>query len=297
MISRYCHCCRYLADRPDAAASFYRDHFVPERWELCYSELSECSGVFLAGECEICSDELEEFIPIPEGLSGDALFQAIYDITQTAHPYDKKSDALGYYGNCKERSEFYKWRDYRPQFRSKKDFLDMFNDWDREAVRLWLEKNYPSEKPMEIFRDTGCSLFSTIIRTAKANGDFDRAEAILDYYLPCKHKKGRREGEKLTTYEFDFEPILNYVSGGIYIDCYLKGKFDESGRSRLHVGTLKTLQRGLEAEKIMGELCGILHYYEKQYVNKHLRLYTPDKELKAEYQRQCEQTGDGKAEG
>ena len=94
---------------------------------------------------------------------------------------------------------------------------------------------------------------------------------------------------KLTAYEFDFVPILSYGSEGIYIDCYLKGKFDESGRSSLHVGTLKTLQRSLEAEKIMGELCGILHYYENQYVNQNLRLYTPDKELEAQHQQQLEQ--------
>lgn len=294
MVHQYCHCCRFLADRPDAAASFYRDHFIPEQWKLRYSKLSECSGVILAGRCEICSDRLEEFIPIPKGLSSDALFQAIYDIMQTAHPYDEKSDTLGYYGACKERSEFYKWRDQRPQFRRSKEFLDLFNDWDREAVRLWLEKNFPPEKPTEVFRDTGGSLFSTVIRMAKANGDFAKAEAVLDYHLPCEHEEGQKEGVKLTAYEFDFVPILNYGSEGIYIDCYLKGKFDESGRFSLHVGTLKTLKRDLEAEKIMGELCGILHYYENQYVNKNLRLYTPDKELEAQYQRQLEQN---KAEG
>ena len=289
MVYQYCHYCRFLADRPDAAANFYRDHFIPERWELCYSKLSECSGVILVGRCEICSDKLEELIPIPEGLSGDALFQAIYDTMQTAHPYDEKLDALGYYGRCKERSEYYKWRDKQPQLWLRRRFLDLFNDWDREAARLWLEKNYPPEKPTEVFRDTGGSLFSTVIRMAKASGDFAKAEAILDYHLPCEHEEGGKEGVKLTAYEFDFVPILNYGSEGIYIDCYLKGKFDESGRSSLHVGTLKTLQRDLEAEKIMGELCGILHYYENQYVNKNLRLYTPDKELEAQYQRQLEQ--------
>lgn len=291
MVVQYCHCCRFLAGRSEASANFYRDHFIPERWELCYSKLSECAGVILAGRCEICSDGLEELIPIPEGLSGDALFQAIYDTMQTAHPYDERSDTLGYYGRCKERSEFYKRRDKHPQFRRSKEFLDLFNDWDREAARLWLEKNFPLEKPTEVFRDTGGSLFSTVIRMAKANDNFARAEAILDYYLPCKHEEGIKEKVKLTAYEFDFVPILNYGSEGIYIDCYLKGKFDESGRSSLHVGSLKTLQRGLEAEKIMGELSGILHYYENQYVNENLHRYTPDKVLEAEYQRQLEQKG------
>lgn len=289
MVFTYCHCCRFVADRPDAAANYFRAHFIPEKWALCYSKLSECGGVILSGRCENCYDKLEELIPIPEGLSGDALFQAIYDTMQTAHPYDKKSDALGYYGGCKERSEFYKRRDGRTQFRRSKEFLDMFHDWDRELARLWLEKNFPPQKHTEVFRDTGGSLFSSVIRMAKANGDFDRAEAILDYYLPCEHEDSVNEGVKLTAYEFDFEPILNYGSEGIYIDCHLNGKFDESGRSSLHIGTLKTLKRDLESEKIMGELCGILHHYENQYVNQNLHRYTPDHQLEEEYRRQLEQ--------
>lgn len=291
MVNKFCKCCHYLAGRPDAAANFYSDHFIPDHWALNYFKLGECWGVSLMGRCKDCGGELEEIIQLPKDLTGDALFQAIYDTVQTAHPYDLRSDALGYYGRCKERSEFYKCRDQRSQFRRSKEFLNLFNDWDREAARLWLEKNFPLEKPTEVFRDTGGSLFSSVIRMAKASGDFDRAGAILDYYLPCEHESGIREGVALTAYEFDFAPILNYGSEGIYIDCYLKGKFDESGRSSLHVGTLKTLKRDLEAEKIMGELCGVLHFYENQYVNQNLQRYTPAQELQTAYQRQLGQAG------
>ena len=288
MVNRYCKCCHHLAGRADAAANFYNNHFIPDHWALSYFKLSECCGVSLMGCCKDCGGELEEIISFPKGLTGNALFQAVYDTVQTAHPYDSRSDALGYYGRCKERSEFYKCRDQRSQFRRSKEFLNLFNDWDREAARLWLEQNFPPEKPTEVFRDTGGSLFSSVIRMAKASGGFDKAGAILDYYLPCEHESGIREGVALTAYEFDFAPILNYGSEGIYIDCYLKGKFNESGRFSLHVGTLKTLRRDLEAEKIMGELCGVLHYYENQYVNQNLHRYTPTKQLEAEYQRQLE---------
>lgn len=290
MVYRYCDCCHHLAGDPDAAANFYRDHFVPEGWELNYFKLSECPCVTLTGHCDNCYGKLEELIPIPGELTGDDLFQSIYDTMQTAHPYDKKYND-SYYGSCKERSEFYQSRDKQPQFRRSVQFLELFNDWDREAARLWLEKNLPPEKPTEVFRDTGGSLFSTVVRLAKANGDFDKAGAILDYHLPCEHEGGRKEGVEITAYEFDFASILNYGSEGIYIDCYLRGKFDESGRSSLHIGTLKTLRRDLEAEKIMGELCGVLHYYENRYINQNLRRYTPDQELKAAYQRQLEQAG------
>ena len=286
MVNTYCGCCHHLAGRPNAAANFYREHFVPDGWTLNYFELSECSGVSLTGYCKDCSGELEEIIPIPKRLTGDSLFQAVYDTMQIARPYDVKSDTLGYYSSCKDRSEFYKRRDQRSQFRRSREFLDLFHDWDREAARLWLEKNFPPEKPTEVLRDTGGSLFSSVVRMAKANGDFENAGIILDYYLPCEHESGIREGVELTAYEFDFVPIVNYGCEGIYIDCYLKGKFDESGRSSLHVGTLKTLKRDLESAKIMGELCGTLMHHASGYVDQNLRRYTPDQELAAEYQRQ-----------
>lgn len=288
MVNRYCKCCHRLARRLDAAANFYNDHFIPTHWALNYFKLSECIGVSLMGRCKDCDGELEEVIPLPKGLTGDALFQAVYDIVQTAHPYDKFSDVVGYYGRCEERSRFYASRDERHQFQRSRQFLRLFHDWDREQARLWLEKNFPPEKPTEVFRDTGGSLFSSVIRVAKASGDFDRAGAILDYYLPCEHESGIREGVELTAYEFDFVPILNYGSEGIYIDCYLMSKFDESGRCSLHVGTLKTMTRDLESAKVMGELCGTLMHHAGEYVNQNLHRYAPQKELEAEYQRQLE---------
>ena len=292
MVNRYCKCCYHLAGRPDTAANFYNSHFIPERWELFYSKLSECWGVSLVGKCKACGGDLEETIPIPKGLTVDDLLKAIYDTVQTAHPYDKFWEGAGYCGSCEERSRFYTSRDSCSQFRRSQQFLDLFNDWDRERARLWLEQNFPPEKHTEVFRDTGGSLLSSVIRMVMANGDFDRAGAILDYYLPCEHESGTGDKVPLTAYEFDFVPILNYGSEGIYINCYLRGKFDESGRFSLHVGTLKTLKRDLESEKAMGELCGVLHYYESQYVNQNLHRYTPQKALEAEYQRQLDKKED-----
>ena len=141
MVNRYCKCCYHLAGRPDAAANFYNDHFIPDRWALSYFNLSECWGVSLMGRCKDCDGELEEVIPLPKGLTGDALFQAIYDTVQTAHPYDKFLKQVGYYGRCEERSRFYASRDERHQFQRSRQFFRLFHDWDREQARLWLEKN------------------------------------------------------------------------------------------------------------------------------------------------------------
>lgn len=292
MVNRYCDCCHHLAGQPNAADNFYRHNFVPDRWALDYFKLSECGCVRLTGHCEKCYDKLEEIIPLPKGLTGDDLLKAIYDTIQTAHPYDQVSDRIGYYGDCKQRSLFYQSRDKRRQFRRSVEFLNLFNDYDREQARLWLEKNFPPQKHTEVFRDTGGSLFSSIVRLAKENGDFDKAEAILDYVLPCEHETGRHEKVQLTAYEFNLEPVINYGCEGIYVDCFLVGKFDESGRCRLHVGTLKTLRQDLDAAKIMGELCGVLMHYASQYVSQNLHRYTPDKELKAEYERQLKAAGE-----
>jgi len=290
MVYRYCDCCYHMAGSPSAAANFFRSHFIPEKWELNYFKLSECMGVTLAGHCRDCHGELEEMIPLPEGLSGDDLLKAIYDTVQTAHPYDEISKHIGYHGDCEERSLFYTARDKHPQAWRSKEFLKLFNDYDREQTRIWLEKNFPPQKHTEVLRDTGGSLFSAVVRMAKESGHFDRAGAILDYMLPCEHETGRQEKVKLTAYEFNFEAIVHYGgSEGIYIDCYLSGKFDESGRSVLHVGTLKTLRRDLEALQIMGELCGTLTYYASQYVNQNLHRYTPINQLEREYERIREQ--------
>lgn len=286
MVDRYCNCCHYLAGRPDAAANFYQNHFIPDGWELRYSELSECYGVTLAGHCKDCYEKLEELIPLPKDLTGDDLFKAIYDTVQTAHPYAQVFAHGGYYGDCEERNRFYACRDDSRQFRRSTQFLDLFNDYDREQVRLWLEANFPPQKHTEVFRDTGGSLFCSVVRLAKENGDFGKATAILDYILPNEHENGIREQVKLTAYEFDFEPVINYGCEGIYIDCCLMGKFDESGRSRLHVGTLKTLERDMESAKTMGELCGVLMHYASQYVNANLHRYTPNKRLEKEEHQQ-----------
>lgn len=286
MVFRYCKCCCHMAGHPEAEANFFRHHFVPTGWELNYFKLSECAGITLSGYCDDCHEALEELISLPKELSGDDLLKAIYDTMQAAHPYDEISKQIGYYGDCEERSLFYTAWDKQPQLWRSKEFLKLFNDYDLEQARVWLEKNFPPQKHTEVFRDTGGSLFSTAVRLAKENGHFDKAEAILDYMLPCEHETGSREKVELTSYEFNFEAVVNYGgSEGIYVDCCLRGKFDKSGRSVLHVGTLKTLRRDLEALQIMGELCGTLTYYANQYVNQNLHRYTPSKQLAQEYER------------
>ena len=118
-------------------------------------------------------------------------------------------------------------------------------------------------------RMTGGQLFEKFMERTRENGDAARYDELCDYVLPEDMGK-----DKLCSYEFDMIPIVNFGgSEGIYIDCSLRGKFDESGRKALHIGTLKTLRTDLDACKIMGELCGALMYHENSFVGENLYLF------------------------
>ena len=106
MVFSYCKCSYHLAGNENAAANFYNTHFVPDGWELVYSKLSECRSIHLKGRCKDCYGELNEMIPLPEGLSGDALFQAIYDAMWSAHPYDAILEHIGYMAPAKIAARF-----------------------------------------------------------------------------------------------------------------------------------------------------------------------------------------------
>lgn len=289
MSDRLCKCCLHMVPRTEALNNFYRGHFIPRGWRLSYSKLSEGVILYLTGYCRDCYDELEEQVWLAEGISGDDLFSAIYNAMQNVHPYDGRTDTGVYYGGCDARSAFYRCRDKKSEFRKDQEFLRLFHDYDRNAARLWLEENHPDRPHTQVFRDTGGSLFCAALEKVEECGDFVKARPILDYVLPSEQEDGSSKKVELTAYEFDFVPIVNFGgSEGIYLDCYLKGKFDGSGRSSLHIATLKTLECSLEAAKIMAELGGALMYHASRYVNGNLHRYTPQAALEAEYQRMLE---------
>lgn len=148
---------------------------------------------------------------------------------------------------------------------------------------------------IKIVRDTNADLMNHTLELVKESGNYDKAEPIMDYYLAEKW-----EVKELTNYEFDFLAAVNFGSSeGIYLDCWLKGNFDENHKDEREIiscGTFKTLRDDLEAMKVMGELAGSLTYYASQYVNREIDRYTPLKErLFEEYRRETEK--DKKEEG
>jgi|GEM_PF-1310463 len=125
-------------------------------------------------------------------------------------------------------------------------------------------------------RYTNKELMEITVKKIKETGDYGKAEKILDYFSPEDYKI-----IKLTDYNFCFCGMADFGgSEGIYLDCYLKGKFDKSGDDYCKMGTFKTLNDDLESMKIMAELGGILNFYLSQFVNKNIKSFMPDVELK-----------------
>ncbi len=140
----------------------------------------------------------------------------------------------------------------------------------------------------KITRDTNTVLMNKVFELVKENGCYEKAGAIMDYFLAEDYKV-----QELSDYEFDFLVKLNFGgSEGIYLDCYIEGCFRESNAERkterLSCGTFKTLDESLDAMKIMGELAGSLIYFASQYVNKELDRYTPTAQREAEEKRRAE---------
>ena len=132
----------------------------------------------------------------------------------------------------------------------------------------------------KIKRDTNEDLMNNVLELVKKCHCYDKAEKIMDYFLAESSKT-----MKLTDYEFDFDARVQFGSNeGIYIDCSIRGHFDENEPSDktqiLHCGTFKTLGTSLEDMRIMGELAGSLVYFAREYVNKNIDRYTPRKESK-----------------
>ncbi len=121
-------------------------------------------------------------------------------------------------------------------------------------------------------RDTPGILFQNVLRLVQEHGHYAEAELIIDYTL------ADRDGRKLTNYNFNFRAVISPGgSEGIYIDCYLEGRFDQSASTCCHAGTIKTLREDVDAYRIMGALAGYLTIYANKYVNTELDRFEPDK--------------------
>lgn len=130
-------------------------------------------------------------------------------------------------------------------------------------------------------RDRKSDLFHAILDRARADGSLCRIEPILEYILPNAEEPLDTEQDcYLTNYRFDIYPSMMFGCEGIFVELCLIGEFDGSGkRQTTSLGIFKTLRQDLDACRLMGELCGVLMYHGRSYVNDNIQRYTPDSQL------------------
>ena len=127
-----------------------------------------------------------------------------------------------------------------------------------------------------IKRDTPKILIERVLGLVKDNGYYQEAESMLDYYSPSDSMR------ELSHYEFDFcASVKPGTNEGTIISLHLEGKFDQSGETRIHVATFKSLNTDIGTFRIMGALCGALSYYASWYINNQIVRYYPPEELAA----------------
>jgi len=114
---------------------------------------------------------------------------------------------------------------------------------------------------------TGADVFNAVIAMAKQAGDFSRAEQILETCRPCEYGYSAGGSGSITAFQFDFVPQISFgIIGGLFLDCYLHGCFDDSGRYSICIGSMRILNRDMDTCKILGELAGALLYHAHSYI-------------------------------
>ncbi len=266
---------------------FYSSYFQPIGWALEYDTLLEEAAeertLYLTGQCGLCFNFMRAGMTLPIKRGGEALLAHIWTALETYRPFAfEKADAEGYTGCPPVRGNWYQRQNKLSEEEKEARFAALFHDADKEVVEHWLAQRRATPH-IQVVRDSAEDLFRAIVLRAKQYGDWQEAQEILDYYLPSEHEGYATKKDILTAYEFNFYAVMQFGgSEGIYIDCSLRGKFDDSGRTVLDIGTIKTLETNMDACKRMGALCGALIYHASAYVNENLHRYTPDAVLCAE---------------
>ena len=122
------------------------------------------------------------------------------------------------------------------EFNTFSDFMDAISDIasayeenGEDCFEIKVESECSGEMSLmkKIKRDTNEDLMNNVYELVKKHHCYDKAEKIMDYFLPETYKT-----MELTDYKFDFYANVQFgLSEGIYIDCSIRGSFDENASS------------------------------------------------------------------
>ena len=273
---------------PTAPSEHHAENFIPTGWALEYDTLNgkgQKRFLYIIGRCLHCRKSARTGVSIPSELTGDALFEKVYEEQRRYRPFAEHHPQTGaYFGKLEMRLKWYQQQDDLPVERRNEQFVQLFHTEDQEAARLWVSQHHAAEEYTRPQRDRTSTLFYATLAQARADGCMAEIDPILDYILPNEHEPEEAEHDTfLTDYRFNVVPAVQYGgSEGIFVDLYLDGKCDAIGYTRHRIGVFKTLRSDLDACKRMGELCGVLLHYATAHVDQNIHRYTPESELIAE---------------
>lgn len=281
----------------DGAAQYggnYHSCFVPERWGLEYPSLDHPGkdwDLYLQGRCQYCRRPMRCPLNLQAADNLPDMLSQIYSLLTRARPFGGADlEASTYYKTVADRARWYQRQDDLTPKQRACLFLGLFRHSDRPQVRRWLEREQPEQPYTHPKRDRKSGLFTAILDRARTAGDLSDIDPILDYCLPNRQEPEWPDRDQyLTDYRFNIVPSLQFGGcEGIYLDLLLEGSFDATDRTRLPIGTIKTLREDQEACELMGRLCGLLMYHGNVYINDNIHRYTPQEELEREYERMLE---------
>lgn len=286
--------CRQHTDCASQHEDICRRCFVPDKWELQYPSLDHPGGewkFYLLGHCQYCRRVMRYPIVMKSFDNWPGMLEQIHFALNRARPFDwMDCEASTYNKRVIDRARWYQRQDDLTQEQRHELFLSLFRDEDQRRVRRWLEREHPAKPYTEPKRDRKSVLFTAILDRAKDAGRMAEIEPILDYCLPNPQEPESPETDQyITDYRFNILPFLQFGCEEIYIDLILDGSFDATERTRLHIGTVKTLRQDQEACELMGRLCGLLMFHGSAYVNENIHRYTPKRELAQEYKQMMEE--------
>lgn len=282
--------CRQMTDGTAQYVCNYHDCFVPERWGLEYPSLDhpgKAWNFYLLGHCQYCRQSMRYPLSLSVSANWADMLSQIYSMLTRARPFGGANlSASTYNRKVTDRARWYQRQDDLTPEQRGELFLSLFRDNDRLQVRQWLEREQPEPPYTHPKRDRKSDLFAAILDKARTAGDLTDIEPILDYCLPNKQEpESPDRNQYLTDYRFNILPSLQFGCEGVYLDLILEGSFDATDRTRLSIGTIKTLRQDQDACELMGRLCGLLMFHGHAYVNDNIHRYTPLEELEREYAR------------
>jgi len=272
MTEQWCKCKGHRSRDFTKLTDHYSRYFIPIGWMLEYTTLvgpEETRILYITGRCGKCGGSMRSGTSVYGRYTHDNLLKDICQAMLTHRPYAGRDESGLYRGGVPERLEWYWRQDQMTRAERIEQFVSLFQGADQQLARRWAKLHMPAPATR---RETSTEFFNAVAERVQTNGFWPEQSA----FITCEPSRTSWPPEAvLCDCQFDFQPILELSSDGARIDCYLRGRFDGSGRKHLLIGTIKTACTDRDTCLTMGALTDALLYYGESWRNDNLERYLP----------------------